>query len=406
MTYIPRHILFFVQRMTTQFKVVLVTGSRQIGKTTLLKQNFASNYDCVVLDDFSELDIAKKDPSLFFKNHSFPIFIDEVQRVPELFLQIKYLVDKSEEKGAFLLTGSQSYTLLKNAADSLAGRICIIDMASLSLREIHQIEFNKPFYPTEKYIAERTKLLKSYGNIWKNIFCGSMPELNASKIEWESYYRSYVRTYIDSDVRDLINVKNLVKFSNFMKCIASRTGELYNAESVSRDVGVTVKTIQEWISILESSGIIKIIHAYSTNSTSRAIKTPKIYFMDTGLVCYLVGWTSAEVAMNGAMSGSLFETFVVSEVVKSFYNAGHSTEHIYFYRDKDKKEIDLLIEEDNILYPIEIKKSARPSLDMAKSFSVLNKIANKKIGNGCILCQCDKKTFLSDNVIALPIEYL
>lgn len=404
--YINRHILPYLERMKKQFRVLLITGSRQVGKATLLKNKLLPEYDYVTLDDFSDLSIAQKDAALFFKNHPLPVIVDEVQRAPNLFLQIKLLADNSEEKGKIILTGSQSYKLLSNAADSLAGRVCIINMSSLSLREKYGIDFNTEFLPTEEYISKRKKSVKTYANLWNHIWRGSMPELADDTVEWESFYRSYIRTYIDRDVADLIDVKNLVKFNNFMQCIASRVGELFNADSLARDVGVTSKTISQWTSILESSGVIKLLQPYEKNVSNRAVKTPKIYFMDTGLVCHLVGWSSSQVAMNGAMSGSLFENFVISEIIKSYYNSGHDSKDIYFYRDKDKKEIDLIIEKDNILYPIEIKKSAQPTIDMAKSLSVLHKIPGKTVGQGCILCQCDKMHYLSDNVAALPVEYI
>ena len=404
--YINRHILPYLERMKKQFRVLLITGSRQVGKATLLKNKLLPEYDYVTLDDFSDLSIAQKDAALFFKNHPLPVIVDEVQRAPNLFLQIKLLADNSEEKGKIILTGSQSYKLLSNAADSLAGRVCIINMSSLSLREKYGIDFNTEFLPTEEYISKRKKSVKTYANLWNHIWRGSMPELADDTIEWEAFYRSYIRTYIDRDVADLIDVKNLVKFNNFMQCIASRVGELFNADSLARDVGVTSTTISQWTSILESSGVIKLLQPYEKNVSNRAVKTPKIYFMDTGLVCHLVGWSSSQVAMNGAMSGSLFENFVISEIIKSYYNSGHDSKDIYFYRDKDKKEIDLIIEKDNILYPIEIRKSAQPTIDMAKSFSVLHKIPGKTVGQGCILCQCDKMHYLSDNVAALPVEYI
>ena len=404
--YINRHILPYLERMKKQFRVLLITGSRQVGKSTLLKNKLLPEYDYVTLDDFSDLSIAQKDAALFFKNHPLPVIVDEVQRAPNLFLQIKLLADNSEEKGKIILTGSQSYKLLSNASDSLAGRVCIINMSSLSLREKYGIDFNTEFLPTEEYISKRKKSVKTYANLWNHIWRGSMPELADDTIEWEAFYRSYIRTYIDRDVADLIDVKNLVKFNNFMQCIASRVGELFNADSLARDVGVTSKTISQWTSILESSGVIKLLQPYEKNVSNRAVKTPKIYFMDTGLVCHLVGWSSSQVAMNGAMSGSLFENFVISEIIKSYYNSGHDSKDIYFYRDKDKKEIDLIIEKDNILYPIEIKKSAQPTIDMATSLSVLHKIPGKTVGQGCILCQCDKMHYLSDNVAALPVEYI
>lgn len=392
--------------MLNQFKIILITGSRQVGKSTMLKEKLSSEYEYVVFDDFNELDLAKNDPALFIKNHKIPLIVDEVQRAPDLFLQLKYIVDQSSEKGKIVLTGSQSYKLLKTVSDSLAGRVCIIDMASLSMREKLQIDFNLNFLPVDDYFEARSQKLNKYEDLWTHIQRGSMPELYDQNIEWESFYRSYVRTYLERDVAELINVKNLLKFNNFMKCLASRTGELVNSDAIARDVGVSVKTIQEWTSILESSGIICLLHSYENNLTNRTVKTPKVYFMDTGLVCYLVGWSSSQVAMNGAMSGALFENFVISEIIKSYYNSGHDAQNLYFYRDKEKHEIDLVIEKDGVLYPVEIKKSSRPTIDMTKHFSVLSKIPGKTVSKGCILCQCEKKIFLSDDVIAVPVEYL
>ncbi len=404
--FIERHIDSFIRRMLSQFKIVLIIGPIQVGKTSLIKEKYSSGYNYVVLDDYNELEIAKNDPPLFFKNNNLPLVIDEVQRAPELFLQMKLIADKAEQKGFLILSGSQTYKLNKTVSDSLAGRVCIIDMSSLSMREKYGLAFREAFIPSESYLKARKKSIVKYDNLWTQIFRGSMPELQNPEIEWEPFYRSYVRTYIDRDVAELINAKNLLKFSIFMKALAARTGELFNASSVAIDVGVSTKTIVEWVSILEASGIIFLLHPYSNNVTNRAIKTPKIYFTDTGLVCYLVGWNNATVAMNGAMSGSLFETFVISEIVKSYLNAGHDTSHLFFYRDKEKKEIDLIIEDNDILYPIEIKKTAKPSKDMAKSFEVLSRIENRRIGQGCILCQSEKQFILSENLVVMPIEYV
>ena len=367
----------------------------------MLRHMYSGAYGYVVLDDYLELETAKDDPALFFRNNRLPLIIDEVQRAPELFLEIKHIVDEIELKGEVILTGSQSYRLLSNVSDSLAGRVCVIDMSSLSMREIQHIRFNAPFIPTEEYIDKRSRSINRADDIWYHIHRGSMPELIDNEIEWEPYYRSYVRTYLERDVAELINTKNLLKFSSFMRCLAARTGELINYSALSNDIGVSVKTVQEWTSILESSGIIRLLRPYEKSISNRSIKTPKVYFMDTGLVCYLVGWNNRTVAMNGAMSGSLFKTFLISEIIKSYYNAGFDTQRLYFYRDRDQKEIDLVIENDGIVYPIEIKKSGKPSLDMTKHFNVF-----PKIGRGCILCQCEKPYYLKDDVIALPIEYV
>ena len=214
--YINRHILPYLSRMKNQFRVLLITGSRQVGKSTLLKEKLLPEYEYVTLDEFTELSLAQNDTALFFKNHPLPVIIDEVQRAPDLFLQIKLLADNSKEKGQIILTGSQSYRLLSKAADSLAGRVCIINMASLSLREKFSIDFNREFLPTADYIESRKKSIIPYDNLWNHIWRGSMPELADDSIEWEPFYRSYIRTYLDRDVADIITTKNIVKFHNFM----------------------------------------------------------------------------------------------------------------------------------------------------------------------------------------------
>lgn len=406
MNYISRCIESYIKKMLSQFKVLLITGARQVGKTTMLKKCLGNNYEYIVLDDINELDLAQNDPVLFFKSHNLPLLIDEVQLAPQLFRQIKLLVDQSEQKGLVCLTGSQTFRLVQNAGESLAGRICIIDMAGLSLRELYNINFLNPFIPTVEYINNREKKLIQYENLWKKIHRGSMPELTDSNIDWNQFYRSYIRTYINRDIRDLIKAANVTTFNKFMISLAARTGELYNAATISNDIGVSLNTVKEWTSMLEGSGIIRLVHPFERNITKRAIKTPKIYFMDTGLVCNLVGWTSPAVAQNGGMAGSLFETFIVSEILKSYLNAGKDCSNIYFYRDHNQNEIDLVIEENAVLYPIEIKKSARPQLEMAKAFSQLKTIPNYTVGHGTILCQINKRLELSDEVTALPVEFI
>lgn len=406
MNYIQRAIEPLVKAMCSQFKAVLVTGARQTGKTTMLRHCLGDTYEYVVLDDINELELAQKDPALFFKSHRLPLLIDEVQQAPELFRQIKLTVDRQDVKGLVCLTGSQTYHLMKHASESLAGRICIIEMNGLSLRELHGVDFSEPFIPSETYIQRRSEKIVPYTDIWQRIHRGSMPALADGNISWEQHYRSYIRTYIDRDIRDLIKASNLTTFSRFMTGIAARTGELYNAASIASDIGISLKTVQEWTSMLESSGIVRLVYPFERNIAKRAIKTPKLYFMDTGLVCALVGWTSPTVAQNGAMSGALFETFVVSEIIKSHLNAGGDCSRIFFYRDRNMNEIDLVIEQDGILHPIEVKKSARPQAAMAKSFARLNSIPGFTAGHGCILCLADKKTELSEHVSALPIEYV
>ena len=292
--YLERHISEYISRMRKQYKVLLLTGPRQVGKSTMLQHMYSNDYSYVVLDDYLELETAKNDPALFFKNNRMPVIVNEVQRAPELFMQIKYIVDKSEDKGEVILTVSQSYRLLSNVSDSLAGRVCIIDISSLSMREKQQISFNVPFIPTEKYIDERSRNLQRMDDIWLHIHKGSMPELIDEEIEWEPYYRSYVRTYLERDVAELINTKNLLKFSSFMRCLAARTGELINYSALSNDIGVSVKTVQEWTSILESSGIIRLLRPYEKSISYRSIKHPRYILWTLDLSAILWAGTTGQ----------------------------------------------------------------------------------------------------------------
>ncbi|MBO4440435.1 MAG: ATP-binding protein [Spirochaetaceae bacterium] len=403
MPYIQRHAKQTLMKMLSQFKVVLVTGPRQVGKSTLL-QNELKNFEYVTLDDMAELEQARSDPALFFKNHSLPVVIDEVQYAPELFRYIKFLVDKSDAKGQICLTGSQTYSLMQNVSESLAGRIGILELQGLSLREKQRVNFFEPFVPNSDYIQNRLENLVQYNGIWNDIFYGSMPEMTNKEIDWNFFYRSYVKSYIERDVRNLMNIKDESLFYKFMVALAARTGCLFNAADIANSTGVSLKTIQNWISVLEASGIIFFLRPYENNILKRTVKTPKIYFNDTGLVCYLVGWDNPKVAQNGAMAGELFETFVISEIAKTYFNSGADLRSLFFYRDSNQKEIDLLISKNGSLFPVEIKKSAQVSISMAKNFPAV-KLLNE-IQTGTILCQCDKKMFLSETVQALPLEFV
>ena len=403
MPYIQRHAKQTLMKMLSQFKVVLVTGPRQVGKSTLL-QNELKNFEYVTLDDMAELEQARSDPALFFKNHSLPVVIDEVQYAPELFRYIKFLVDKSDAKGQICLTGSQTYSLMQNVSESLAGRIGILELQGLSLREKQKANFFEPFVPDSDYIQNRLENLVQYKDIWNDIFYGSMPEMTNKEIDWNFFYRSYVKSYIERDVRNLMNIKDESLFYKFMVALAARTGCLFNAADIANSTGVSLKTIQSWISVLEASGIIFFLRPYENNILKRTVKTPKIYFNDTGLVCYLVGWDNPKVAQNGAMAGELFETFVISEIAKTYFNSGADLRSLFFYRDSNQKEIDLLISKNGSLFPVEIKKSAQVSISMAKNFPAV-KLLNE-IQTGTILCQCDKKMFLSETVQALPLEFV
>ena len=410
MAYIPRAISDILKSRVKNSKCTLIVGARQVGKSTLVKREFPefnrSNFD----DRLTRVQ-AKEEPKLFFLNNPCPLFIDEVQKESSILEEIKLKVDDSDERGQFILSGSQKLELMKGVSESLAGRVSVYELSGLSLRELHQIRFNSPFVPKEEYIKERELELKDYDNIWEIIHRGSYPELYDIERDWQEYYSSYVATYLERDIHELIAADSIT-FTKFLTAVAARTGEMLNYKNIAGDVGVSEPTIKNWISILERTGIVFLLQAYSAGALNRAIKTPKIYFRDTGLACYLTRWLTSDALKNSAVAGNIFETFVVSEILKSYSNAGKDYRfNIFYYRGKDKNtfgenEIDLIIEEDGILYPVEIKMSGNPKASMGATNQVLDKISDKKRGMGIILCLIDKKTYLRENLLALPIQYI
>ena len=394
-----------VKKQEKMFKAILVTGARQVGKTTMLK-NLKSNTNYITLDDMILNQAAIEDPNLFLKSNKPPIIIDEIQYAPDLLRYIKIEIDNSEEKAMFYLTGSQQFHLMKNVSESLAGRIGILNLLGLSLREIKNIDFNKVFVPTEDYIAEKGKydMKISYDEIWDIIHKGTMPALYQENIDFEMYYSMYVNTYIERDVRNLTQVGDTLTFLKFMTALASRIGQLLNLNNVANEVGITIPTAQRWLSILVSSNIVYLLEPYYNNIMKRAIKTPKIYFLDTGLVAYLTKWKNKEVLEAGNMAGSFFENFVIIEIIKSYYNNGELRPPLYFYRDKEKNEIDLIIEQNGQLHPIEIKKSATPTKEMISNFKVLEKLGN--VGEGGLICMYDKVINFNEKNKVIPYNYL
>lgn len=402
---IKRHIESVIDYGLKQTKVLLVTGPRQSGKTFIM-QNHYKKYEYVTFDDNNELITADKDPQLFFKDRTYPLVIDEAQYSQNIFRTVKLIVDKSKKKGQLILTGSQSFDLMEKVNESLAGRISIIEMSNLSLREISKVQFSQCFVPSKKYIKSREKELVDYKDLWGKIHRGQFPELTSNKKRnWEWFYRDYINTYLEKDIKKIINIKNEVSFKKFLICIAARTGNEIVYDEIASEVGKDAKTIKEWISIVAQTGLIKMVHTYKNSVLKRMIKNPKLYFMDTGLVCYLVGWKTKEQAKNGAMAGSLFETFVFSEIAKSYLNAGKTLDNIYYYRDKDKKEIDFIIEENGIVYPIEIKMSATIDIHWDKHNNYLSKVKNKKVEKITVICQVDKK-YVLENMMVLPVSYI
>lgn len=398
--YIDREIEATVDRMLQQGKVVLMTGARQVGKTTMLKHHLGDTFSYVSMENPRDYLQAKQDAVLFFETRSLPIIIDEVQRVPELFSQVKWMVDESDKKGRIVLTGSQTYQLMKGVSESLAGRIRILEMPALSLRELTGSADNPHPYIPEPIEAPGRMPEK---DIWEIIHRGSMPELQDRSIDWDSYYSDYVSAYLERDVRDLINIKDESKFYGFLVACAARTGQLLNASDIGNAVDVDHKTIKAWLSVLQASNVIRIVEPFWPNIGKSLTKTPKLYFMDTGLVCHLTRWTTSEQLRLGAVEGHVFETFVVSEVLKSYMNAGANLQDIWFYRDSKKRKIDLVIQEGHVLHPVEVKTAATVGANAVKSFKCLEGLSGYEVGFGHVICQTPEPYYVTKDVQAVPV---
>ncbi|MBR1707456.1 MAG: ATP-binding protein [Clostridia bacterium] len=406
MEYISRHMESRILELSKSYSAILLTGPRQAGKTTMLrslaeKESIGRKY--ITLDDLTERDMAKNDPALFLQLHTPPILIDEVQYAPELFTYIKIHIDKQHNPGDFWLTGSQIFRLMRGVQESLAGRIALLHMSPLSQREI----IGAPCIPfttnLDRLLAQRDQIQpvstpELFARLWK----GSMPGLISGETpDRNIFYSSYLSTYVERDVRDLSGSIDALKFTRFVTAVAARCSQLLNYNALAEDADIDIQTAKVWVNILETLGIIFLLHPYSNNVLKRTIKTPKVYFYDTGLVCYLTRWSSPEVAESGAMNGALLENFTVSEIMKSYQNAGLEP-YLYFYRDRDAKEIDVVLEGDGKLCPLEIKKTATPDKRLTRVFKVIDK-SPLQLGTGAILCMADHFTaFDRDNVI-VPI---
>lgn len=407
MRYISRHAEATVNKAAQMFPAVLITGARQVGKTTLLK-HMKSEVPYLTLDDPILLQSAIEEAGSFFKMTPPPLIVDEIQYAPNLFSYIKMSADESGKKGQFFLTGSQQFKMMKNISESLAGRIGIINLLGLSLREINNDAFNEAFIPSCEYFQIRKASVKptDYREIWEVIHKGAMPAIHADKLDWQMFYAAYTKTYIERDVRALAQVGDELKFIKFMTAMASRTSQMLNLSSVAKEVGVSVPTADRWLSILITSNIVYLLQPYFSNITKRVVKTPKLYFLDTGLAAYLTRWNTPQVLEAGAMAGAFFETFVVAEVLKSYYNAGILEPALYYYRDKDAQEIDLLIEQNGVIYPVEIKKTANPGPAHIENFSVLEKLKGITVGEGGVICLYDKQVRINDKNVTIPVTWL
>ena len=411
MEYIRRSIEDIVLKSEKTFKSILVTGARQTGKSTVLQKLFPEKKYVPVDDPFIE-EQAVEQPEMFMMLNPPPVIYDEVQRAPNLFRYIKIKCDESDEHGLFCLSGSQPLELMEGVSESLSGRIGIIELSGLSMREIKGDSFNRSFVPTMEYVQERSKSVKPFDNIWEVIHRGGYPELQNPEVDWSVFYSGYIKTYLERDVRSLSAVQNLDDFRKFMIAVAARTGQMINYANIADEVGKDQSTIKRWLSVLEASGIIYLLEPFSSSVLKRAIKTPKIYFRDTGLAAYLTRWLTPETLANGAMSGAFFETFVISEILKSYSNRGIDYRYcVSYYRGRDKKktsenEIDLIIEENGTLYPVEIKRISKVTADQTSAFSVLDGIPDKKSGMGAVICMCPQPGVLRENILQLPVWYI
>lgn len=403
--YVPRTLEAFFRKAASQFPVMLVTGARQVGKTTFLEHMSQEGRTHVTLDDPLVLSLAREDPALFMQRFRPPLFVDEIQYAPELLPYIKMEVDRRREPGLFWLTGSQRFHLMRGVSESLAGRVGIVKLLGLSRMEmLGRGPESRPFVPIPEELEQRMhgvgglSLQELYRGIWR----GSFPLVALSEdVDRDLFYSSYVQTYLERDVRDLARVGDEMAFLRFLRAAAARSGRLLNVAELARDAAIAPNTARCWLSILETSGIVYLLEPYHTNVTKRLVKAPKLYFLDTGLCAWLTQWTTPETLEAGAMSGAILETWALSEILKTWWHNGRHPP-LYFYRDKDGKEIDLLMVRDGTLYPLEIEKSGSPRKEHVRHFGLLEKLG-MPVGPGGILCLVPRLLPLTAGAWAIPV---
>ena len=398
----------FLAKAARQFPVLLVTGARQVGKTTFLRRLSGARRTYVSLDDPMVLTLAREDPALFFQRFRAPLLIDEIQYAPGLLPYVKMEVDRNRTPGSYWLTGSQPFHVMKGVSESLAGRVGVVQLLGLSRKEwAGRSRESRPFLPTPTEIRNRTRagerlpVKELYRLIWRGAF--PMIALNG-KTDRDLFYASYVQTYLQRDIRDLARVGDEMSFLRFLRAAAARTGQLLNLSELARDADIAVTTAKNWLSILQGSGVAYLLEPFHTNVTKRLVKTPKLYFLDTGLCAYLTEWSSPETLAAGAMAGAILETWVVVELLKGYWHNGRRAP-FYYYRDKDRTEIDLLIVQDGTAYPLEIKKTASPGKDDARHFQVLEK-RGLPVGPGGLICLAEHSLPLTPSVHAIPVSAL
>lgn len=406
--YIKRTIEKEIINASKYYPVIMVCGQRQVGKSTMLNHIKEENRKYVSLDDRNARRLAHEDPDLFFDTYGYPIIIDEFQKEPQILDKIKDIVDKlsydgKDNNGLFWLTGSQKFKMMKNVTESLAGRVAVFELSSLTQAEISGEE-GKIFSPKIEELQNKSIKPLSVHEIYNSIFRGGMPKIVSTDINRDKYYSDYINTYLERDIRELEQIGKLNEFYDFLVYMAARTAQELQYDEIAKSIGVSSPTAKSWVAILERSGIIFILHPYYKNITDRLVKRPKVYFMDTGLAAYLCRWPNAETLENGNMDGAFLETYVVSEIVKSYYNAGRPVNNLYYYRDIDKKEIDLLVVDAQNIYPIEIKKNAQPN-HPDKNFSVLTKF-DLNIKPGIVICMSNELVPYNKNCWYCPISII
>lgn len=404
MTYIKRDLEKKILSISGEYSCLLLTGPRQVGKTTVLKNLMDTNRNYVSLDNLEERKLAKTDPALFLQVHDIPLFIDEVQYAPELFSYIKIAIDSGAPPGSFWLTGSQAFRMMELAQESLAGRVAILHMSGLSQHEIYGSGDVRPFHLDFDSLKKRcdtatqTDMTGIYGRIWN----GSMPGLVSGKYsERDLFYSSYLQTYIERDVSELIDRVDKLLFHDFIRAAACRAGQMLNVHDIAMDVGVSDETAKRWLQVMEKSDVIFYLRPYSNNLLKRTVKTPKMYFFDTGLVAYLTKYTSPEILANGAMNGAILENYVVSEIRKTYYNTAKEC-LIWYYRDKDSNEVDMIMESDGMLHPLEIKRSVNPASELIGAFSILDKGSVPR-GKGAVICMRPEFTAINTDNYIVPV---
>lgn len=406
--YLSRTLETHVVHASNTFPVVLLTGPRQVGKTTLLQQLVTVPRRYISLDKLSVRDLAKQDPELFLQRYPAPVLIDEIQYAPELLPYIKAQVDTQRQNGLYWLTGSQQFNLMQQVTESLAGRVAILTLQGLSQAEKLGGTQVTGFLPSQKYLQQRSQQPPSplpVQQLFQLIWRGSFPHIyTVAETDWEVFYGSYVQTYIERDVRSIQNITDASVFRRFMRLLAARTGQLVNYEELSRTLGISSPTVKAWLNILQVSNLVYLLEPYYINLSKRMTKMCKLYFLDTGLACYLSGWSSAQSLEFGAMNGAMLETYAVSEILKSYWHQAKCPP-VSFYRDKDGHEIDVLLEQDNVLYPMEIKLTAQPRKEDTRNFKVLQSLG-PKVATGTVLCLTEEYLPISAMANAVPISYL